>query len=191
MASTDQRIPHTMSSSPPRMAARRSFRHWLRMIARTPIAATVKPWSSLTKTRGRAQATAARWRPRTSADSENASSGTANAISWKSKLIICCRPQENPYAAPTAAPARRPSLSAAAQVTGSTDTAVRKDCATSSVTGDGATRKNGAISAMIGEKWSPSRLTPAPRTSATGARRCAYCLVSSVKMPRSHDEGSS
>ena len=37
-------------------------------------------------------------RPRTSADSEKASSGTAKAISWKSKLASCCRPQENPYA---------------------------------------------------------------------------------------------
>ena len=51
-----------------------------------------------------------------------------------------------------AAPARRPSLSAAAQLTGSTDTAVSRAWATSSVIGDGATRKNGAISAMIGEK---------------------------------------
>ena len=161
------------------------------MIMTTPIAATVNPWSSLTNTSGSAQATAARVRPRTSADSENASSGTANAISWKSKLIICCRPQENPYATPMAAPARRPSFSAAAQVTGSTDTAVRKACATSSVTADGAARKNGAISAMIGEKWSPSRLVPVPRTSATGACRCAYCLTSSVNMPRSQDEGSS
>jgi len=30
--------------------------------------------------------------PRTSADNEKASSGTANAISWKSNSIICCRP---------------------------------------------------------------------------------------------------
>ena len=61
-----------------------------------PIAATVSPWSSLTNTSGSAHTAAARGRPRTSADSEQASSGTANAISWKSKLIICCRPQENP-----------------------------------------------------------------------------------------------
>ena len=50
----------------------------------SPIAATVNPWSSLTKTSGSAHHTAARVRPRTSADSEHASSGTAKAISWKS-----------------------------------------------------------------------------------------------------------
>ena len=61
-----------------------------------PIAATVNPWSSLTNTSGSAHATAGRSLRRTSADSENASSGTANAISWKSKLTICCRPQEKP-----------------------------------------------------------------------------------------------
>jgi hypothetical protein len=49
-----------------------------------PMATSVNPWSSLTKTSGRAQITAARVRPRISADSEQASSGTANAISWKS-----------------------------------------------------------------------------------------------------------
>ena len=116
MASTDQAMPHTMSSWPPMIAVRALALAWpsLRlpswpavarpgatcqramMIIRMPIAATVKPWSSLTKTSGSAQATAARVRPRISADSENASRGTANAISWKSKLIICCRPQEKP-----------------------------------------------------------------------------------------------
>ncbi len=49
-----------------------------------PMAASVNPWSSFTKTSGIAHSTAARVRPRTSADSEPASSGTANAISWKS-----------------------------------------------------------------------------------------------------------
>ena len=66
------------------------------MIISTPIAATANPWSSLTNTSGRAQATVLRYRPRTSAAREKASSGTANAISWKSKSIICCRPQESP-----------------------------------------------------------------------------------------------
>ncbi len=60
------------------------------------MAATVNPWSSLTNTSGRAQATVLRYRPRTRAASENASSGTAKAISWKSKSIICCRPQDSP-----------------------------------------------------------------------------------------------
>ena len=59
------------------------------------MAATVKPWSSLTKTSGSAQPTAALVLPRASADSEKASSGTANAISWKSNWASCCRPQEN------------------------------------------------------------------------------------------------
>ncbi len=61
-----------------------------------PIAATVNPWSSLMNTSGSAHSAVARTRPRTSADSENASSGTASAISWKSKSIICCRPQQKP-----------------------------------------------------------------------------------------------
>ncbi len=90
-----------------------------------------------------------------------------------------------------AAPARRPSFSAATQVTGSTDTAVSPAWATSRVMGDGAIRKNGAIRATIGEKWSPSRLNPVPRTSATGACRWAYCLTCSVKMPRSQEDGLS
>src|ERR1700722_4889361 len=50
-----------------------------------PMAATVNPWSSLTNTSGTAQPIAAAGRRRTSADSENASSGTARATSWKSK----------------------------------------------------------------------------------------------------------
>ena len=50
----------------------------------SPMAATVKPWSSFTNTSGSAHSTAARVLPLTSADSEQASSGTANAISWKS-----------------------------------------------------------------------------------------------------------
>jgi hypothetical protein len=37
-------------------------------------------------------------------------------------------------------------------LTGTTDTAVSRACATSSVTGVGKTRKNGAISATIGWK---------------------------------------
>jgi hypothetical protein len=61
-----------------------------------PMAAIVKPWSSLTNTSGSAHSTAGRSLRRTSADREKASSGTANAISWKSKLTICCRPHEKP-----------------------------------------------------------------------------------------------
>jgi hypothetical protein len=50
----------------------------------SPIATSVSPWSSFTKTSGIAHSTAARIRRVTSADSENASSGTAKASSWKS-----------------------------------------------------------------------------------------------------------
>src|SRR5215469_10211752 len=155
-----------------------------------PMPATVNPWSSFTNTSGITHHTAARVRPRTSADSEHASSGTAKAISWKSKFTSCCRPQENPYAAPIARPAPVPRRSAAARLTGTTDTAASTACATSKVAGDGNTRKNGAIRATMGWKWSPSRLTPAPLTSTTGACRSAYCLTYSVKMPRSQDVGS-
>src|SRR5216683_5909260 len=63
-----------------------ALRALIRMI--TPMAATVNPWSSLTKTRGSAHSTAARVRPRSSADREQARSGTAKAISWKSKSIM-------------------------------------------------------------------------------------------------------
>src|SRR5262245_11544190 len=155
-----------------------------------PMPATVNPWSSFTNTSGIAHHAAARIRPRTSADSEHASSGTAKPISWKSKFTSCCRPQENPYAAPIARPAPAPRRSAAARLTGTTDTAASRACATSKVTGDGKTRKNGAIRATMGWKWSPSRLMPAPLTSTTGACRPAYCLRYSVKMPRSQDVGS-
>ena len=106
IANTDQKSPQTTSSAPqtalPRNCASPS-REPSRDEARTPstmrkapMAATVNPWSSLTKTSGSAHSAAARTRPRTSADSEKASSGTASAISWKSKSIICCRPQEKP-----------------------------------------------------------------------------------------------
>ena len=60
------------------------------------MAATVNPWSSSMKTSGIAQPIAAAGRRRTSADSENASSGTTRAISWKSNSASCCRPQEKP-----------------------------------------------------------------------------------------------
>jgi hypothetical protein len=105
-------------------------------------------------------------------------------------LTICWRPQENPYAAPIARPAPVPSFSAAALLTGITDTAASSACATSRVTGVGNSRKNGAINATIGWKWSPSRLKPGPLMSTIGACRWAYCLTYSVKMPRSHDVGS-
>src|SRR5216683_5133367 len=165
-----------------------ALRALIRMI--TPMAATVNPWSSLTKTRGSAHSTAARVQPRSSADREQASSGTAKAISWKSKSIICWRPHENPYAAPISRPAEAPSLAVAARLTGITESAVSNAWATSSVTGLGAIRKNGAINATMGWKWSPSRLKPEPLMLATGACRWAVCLTYSVKMPRSHDPGS-
>jgi hypothetical protein len=135
------------------------------------MAATVKPWSSLTKTSGSAQSTAALVLPRTSADREQASRGTAKASSWKSKWIIHCRPQESPYATAMKREAVRPSFSAAARLTGITEIATSRACATTSVTGVGAIRKKGAISATIGWKWSPSRLRPGPATSTIGAFR--------------------
>ena len=116
------------------------------------MAATVKPWSSLTKTRGSAHHTAALRRPRASAHSEKASSGTAKAISWKSNSASCCRPQENPYANATARPGPVPSFSRASRLTGKTDAAASSACAMSSVAAEGKMRKNGARTATIGWK---------------------------------------
>ena len=116
------------------------------------MAPTVKPWSSLTKTRGTAHQAAALIRPRASADSEKASSGIASAISWKSKSIICCRPQENPYATAITRPWPTPSRSRATWPTANTDPATSRACATSSVAGEGKTRKNGARTATPGAK---------------------------------------
>ncbi len=155
------------------------------------MAATVKPWSSLTNTSGSAHTAAARTLPRSNADSEQASSGTANAISWKSKSIICWRPQESPYAAPIIRPAPVPSRAAAARLTGTTETAVSRAWTTSRVAGLGKMAKTGAMRPTIGWKWSPSRLKPVPRILTTGARRCASCRTYSVKMPRSHEPGAS
>ena len=116
------------------------------------MAATVKPWSSLTKTSGSAHHTAALMWPRASADSEKASSGTANAISWKSNWGSCCRPQENPYATAIARPGPTPSFSRASWLTGKTDAATSRACATTSVAEEGKTRKKGARTATIGWK---------------------------------------
>ena len=77
-----------------------------RAAGRSP--ATVNPWASSTNTSGIAQQIAAAGAARTRADSENAISGTASAISWKSKTIICCRPQEKPYAKPISRPVAAP-----------------------------------------------------------------------------------
>ena len=68
-----------------------------------------------------------------------------------------------------------PSSTWAARQTGTTDTAVSSACATSSVTGVGKSRKNGATSATMGWKWSPSRSKPGPRIATTGACRWASC----------------
>src|ERR1700722_13255850 len=111
MARSGQASPQTVSSTPHRIAARSgpSARAGPRLITRMrmPMAATVKPWSSFTNTSGSAHTAAARSLPRDSAEREQATSGTANAISWKSKSIICWRPQENPYAAPISRAAHR------------------------------------------------------------------------------------
>ena len=151
----------------------------------------MKPWSSFTNTSGSAHRAAARTLPRSSADREQASSGTANAISWKSKSIICCRPQDRPYAAPIIRPAPVPSRAAAARLTGTTETAVSRAWTTSRVAALGKSRKSGAIRPTIGWKWSPSRLKPDPRMLTTGACRCASCRTYSVKMPRSQEPGAS
>ena len=109
------------------------------------MAATVKPSSSLTKTSGSAHQTAALRRPLTSEDSEKASSGTAKAISWKSKLASCCRLQENPYATAIARLGPTPNFSRATWLTGKTESAASSACAISSVAAEGKTRKNGAM----------------------------------------------
>ena len=103
IASTDQVRPQPNSSAPQPMLPGRPEPPEPSARARTPlktssapIAATVNPWSSLMNTSGMAHSAVARTRPRTSADSANASSGTASAISWKSKSIICCRLQQKP-----------------------------------------------------------------------------------------------
>ena len=116
------------------------------------MAATVKPWSSFTNTSGSAHTAAARSLPRDSADREQATSGTANAISWKSKSIICWRPQENPYAAPIIRPAPVPSRASAARLTGMTETAVSRAWTTSRVAALGKSRNTGAIRPTIGWK---------------------------------------
>ncbi len=105
----------------------------------------MKPWSSFTNTSGIAHAIVAPGRLRTRADSENASSGTARATSWKSKSIICCRPQENAYANAISRPVLRPVSKDPTVATGKTDTAVNKAWKNSSVAGVGKSRKNGAI----------------------------------------------
>ena len=81
--------------------------------------------------------------PRTSADSEKASSGTANAISWKSNWASCCRPQENPYATAMARPGPTPSFSRASWLTGKIDAATSSACATTSVAEDGKIAEEG------------------------------------------------
>ena len=94
-------------------------------------------------------------RPRTSADSEKASSGTAKAISWKSKLASCCRPQENPYATAMArlGPTPKcPNFSRAAWLTAKTESAASSACTATSVAAEGKTRKSGAIIMTIGWK---------------------------------------
>ena len=145
-----------------------------------PIAATVNPWLSSTNTSGSAHAIAAAGRRRTSAQTENASKGTARAISWKSKSIICCRPQENAYANAISRPVLRVVSHDAAVATGNTDTAANRAWKNSSVAGVGKSRKNGAITPTAIWKWLPSRLKPAPSASSMGACSWDNCLTNSV-----------
>ncbi len=86
--------------------------------------------------------------------------------------------------------AQVPSSSCAARQTGITEAAVSRAWATSSVSGVGKIRKNGASRPTMGWKWSPSRLNPAPLIDTTGAWKWASCLTYSVKMPRSQEPGS-
>ena len=54
-----------------------------------------------------------------------------------------------------------------------TETAISAACTTIKVWAAGNSRYTGATSAMIGEKWSPSRLKPGPLMGTIGAWRCA------------------
>src|SRR6185437_5621786 len=145
IANADQNSPHATRNSPPHGAilvlphgsAAVAGRNAIIAPSTTPIAATVKPWSSFTNTSGTAHAIAATGRRRATAETENASSGTASAILWKSKLIICCRPQENAYANPISRPVLRPVNTNAAVTTGKTDTAASSAWKNSSVPAEG------------------------------------------------------
>src|SRR6185437_62186 len=188
IANADQNSPHATRNSPPHGAilvlphgsAAVAGRNAIIAPSTTPIAATVKPWSSFTNTSGTAHAIAVTGRRRATAETENASSGTASAISWKSKLIICCRPQENAYANPISRPVLRPVNTNAAVTTGKTDTAASSAWKNSSVPAEGKTRKNGASTPRATWKWLPSRLNPGPSTSTTGACSWDNCLTYSV-----------
>ena len=140
----------------------------------------MKPWLSSTSTIGRAQQIAASVCRLTRADSENASSGTASTSSWKSKTIICCRPQEKPYAKPMSRPVAFPDSANPALTTGNTEIAVASAWKNSRVAGEGTRRKNGASTATATWKWLPNRLNPGPSTSTTGACSCDSCLTYSV-----------
>ena len=84
-----------------------------------------------------------------------------------------CRPNDSPYATAIPPPAQSPSRRSPSDVTTYTETAISTAWATSSVWAAGNTRYAGATNAMIGEKWSPSRLKSGPLIGTIGACRCA------------------
>jgi hypothetical protein len=94
----------------------------------------------LTSSSGSAHPAAARQRRVPSASTAKASSGTAKAISWKSKPTAEVIPQEAPVANPTASPAADPAVRCAHRVSGRQAVASSAACATSSVTGVGKAR---------------------------------------------------
>jgi len=102
--------------------------------------ATVRPRSSFTSSSGSAHRAAARGRPRPSADSEQATSGTAKATSWKSNPTADAIPQDSPQPRPTVHPATGPSARSAQPASGTTATASSAAWASSSTYGDGQIR---------------------------------------------------
>ena len=137
IATTDQNRPHATRNSPPHSATRPSPHRSPRPGLAREDRRECRGYPEQHADRGDGESLVLldehqRHRPRdrrggrrrTSAESENASSGTARAISWKSKSIICCRPQENAYANPISRPVLRPVSANPAAATGNTDTAV-------------------------------------------------------------------
>ena len=59
------------------------------------------------------------------------------------------------------------------------------DWTISSMHGLSQIQYSGAISAMIGWKWSPRTLYDAPFSGTIGAWKCAYARTAWSKMPRS------
>ncbi len=134
------------------------------------MAATVKPWSSLTKTRGSAHQHGGLGVP---ADQRGQREGQQRHGERDLVEVELGQLLQAP-----GEPVRdrdRPARADAQLLAGrladrEDDTAASSACATSSVAEEGKTRKNGAIrTATIGWKWSPSRLKPGALMSTIGA----------------------